>query len=118
MDSDPSEPEPEKPRFLLPDGCKDLIDVLRRQGQLTEPSALWGAALAQAAHPPPQNLPASVKLPERILVYHLAMQLGLEPYHIIGVLMEQGVFATMNHELDFAMACKVCAQFGVVATNS
>jgi hypothetical protein len=27
MDEDTPQPEPEKPRFLLPDGCKDLIDA-------------------------------------------------------------------------------------------
>jgi len=31
MNEEPSLPEEERPRYLLPEGCSDLIDVLQRQ---------------------------------------------------------------------------------------
>jgi hypothetical protein len=43
MSEEPPEPESEKPRFLLPDGCKDLIDALRQN----EPSIPGLDPLAQ-----------------------------------------------------------------------
>jgi hypothetical protein len=36
MNEDTLQPESEKPRFLLPEGCKDLIDVIRLQQKAEE----------------------------------------------------------------------------------
>src|SRR5882757_732208 len=113
MEDEPAHPEDdhpgesEKPRFLLPDGCKDLIDALRLQGKLP-PEAPARASLkpvdANQSQPPsveirltgivgltagsPKNLPASVTLSDPITVRELATALHLKPFHVIGSLME------------------------------
>ncbi|MEP6667991.1 MAG: hypothetical protein ABJF10_02495 [Chthoniobacter sp.] len=93
---DDPQPEPEKPRFLLPDGCKDLIDVLRQR----------------------EKQPPSVTIPDPITVRELAATLHLKPFQLIGSLMELNVFATINAPLQFGVAAKLCARYGVVAVKA
>jgi len=144
MEDDPAEPEddpppePEKPRFLLPDGCKDLIDALRLR-EKPEPPPEPPAPLAKAASvdsspplvgevlPPgvvglaagsPKNLPASVTLSDPVTVRELAAALHLQPFHVIGSLMELNIFASVGSPLPFGTAAELCARFGVVASKA
>jgi hypothetical protein len=109
------QPEPEKPRFLLPDDCSDLIDVLRSYGQIDE----GGSSLS--APPPctdlPQSLPKSVALPDPLGVRELASALHIEPFQVIGSLMQLSVYCSLNAPLNFDTASSVCAKYGVVATK-
>ena len=114
MDEDMPQPEPEKPRFLLPDGCKDLIDALRLQRQIDgAESSQDGPSSTQL----PQLLPTSVALPDPVVVRDLASALHLKPYQVIGSLMQFNVFASFNTELDFDTASKLCSYYGVAATK-
>ena len=117
MDEDTPQQGPEKPRFLLPDGCKDLIDALRLQQQQSA-----GAELSQHDNstPPdsaPQPFPASVALPDPVIVRDLASVLHLKPFQVVGSLMLLNVLATLNTALDFNTASALCSHYGVSATK-
>jgi hypothetical protein len=148
MEDDPAEPEddpqpePEKPRFLLPDGCKDLIDALHlREQPQPQPQPEPPAPLAKAppapvdSSPPlvveilptgivglaagsPKNLPRSVTLADSVTVRELAAAPHLESFHVIGSLMELNVFASVGSPLQFGIAAALCARYGVVALKS
>ncbi len=128
---DPLEPEPEKPRFLLPDGCKDLIDALRLQEEEARKSQPQPPHPPQPQAPavvecsvtfvppkrknPPKGLPANVKLPELISVRDLSALLGLKPVELMGSLMAFNVFASFDMRLRFELASALCSHYGVVA---
>jgi hypothetical protein len=112
MNDDTPLPEPEKPRFLLPEGCKDLIDVLRLQQRAAEEEPMDRASADM-----PQPLPASVALPDPVVVRDLARALRLRPFQVISRLMELGVFASINGKLDFKTASALCARLGIIATK-
>jgi hypothetical protein len=115
MSDDPPQSEPEKPRFLLPDGCSDLIDALRFYRQIDE------AEPSQSAPPPstdlPQSLPKSVALPDPVDIRELASALHIKPFQVIGSLMQLDIYCSLNAPLDFDTATSVCANYGVVATK-
>jgi hypothetical protein len=116
MDEDTPQPEPEKPRFLLPDGCKDLIDALRLQQQSAE-AELSEVDISTRADATPQPLPASVALPDPVIVRDLASALHLKPFQVVGSLMQFNVFASLNTALDFNTASTLCSHYGVAATK-
>jgi hypothetical protein len=117
MDEDTPQPEPEKPRFLLPDGCKDLIDALRLQQQQPEEAELPEPGISTPADDTPQPLPASVALPDPVIVRDLAFALHLKPFQVVGSLMQFNVFASLNTALDFNTASTLCSHYGVAATK-
>lgn len=118
MDEDNPQQESEKPRFLLlPDGCKDLIDSLRLQQQQAEASELAYPIISFSPAEPPQELPASVTLPDPVSIRDLALALHLKPYKVVGSLIRLNVFASLNSEIDFYTASTVCSHYGVAATK-
>ena len=118
MEEDNPQKEPEKPRFLLlPDGCKDLIDALRLQQQQAEAPELAYPIVSFSPVEPPQELPASVMLPDPVSIRDLALALHLKPYKVVGSLIRLNVFASLNTEIDFNTASTVCSHYGVAATK-
>jgi hypothetical protein len=116
MDEDTPKQQPEKPRFLLlPDGCKDLIDVLRLQQQQADAPVLAYPTVSFSPAEPPQELPASVTLPDPVSVRALASALHLKPYEIVGSLTRFKIFTSFNTELDFNTASTLCSHYGVAA---
>jgi hypothetical protein len=115
MSDDPLQPAPEKPRFLLPDGCSDLIDALQFHRQIDE------AVSSQSAPPPssglPQSLAKSVALPDPVSIRDLASALNLQPFQVIGSLMQLNVFCALDADLDFNTASVVCKLYDVAATK-
>ena len=103
-EEEPIPPEPE-PRFLLPGGCKDLIDVLQ----------LKGRPFGDMGNLPTPVLPVSVAIPEPVAVEQLALALNLKPFAIIDSLMRLNIFATVETLLRFDVASEVCARHGVRA---
>lgn len=118
----------EKPRYLLPEGCKDLYDVIRQQEQAAadlaakRKTALMHADLITAwleKHvPAPLSeslppLPASVLLPDLLTIGALADLLHLKPYKLISMLIQLKVFASADEEIGFPLACAVCRHLGV-----
>src|SRR5687768_5447167 len=118
MDEDPTSPGSEKPRFLHPDGCQDLIDALHSPLP-TDPtflpihSRLPQMASTFTSHSPKHTLPSSVCISDPISVRDLAAALHLHPAHVVGPLLEFQLFAKTDDLLDFAMAAAVCAHYGV-----
>lgn len=110
MNEDPGLLDFEKPRFLLPEGCKDLIDAIRLQ----ELNAALAAAMTRQSPTPAQHgLPVCVTISEFVRVDELAAMLLLKPFDLIEVLIEFHIFASTTCEISFDTAAKVCAHFGV-----
>lgn len=118
MDEDTPEPKPERPRFLLPDGCKDLVDALRLQQQRAEAEGSPDPCVSASTHDTPQTLPASVTLHEPVNVRDLASALHLTPFQVVGALMQFNVFATLDTALDFETAAALCSHYGVAPTKA
>src|SRR4029077_15242606 len=92
--------------YLLPEGCKDLIDVLNlhRKQQPFKPWSLpklpkqFPGAHAEPIkwkQPPPPPLNREITVPSQISVAELATLLAQKPFRIIADLMELGVFANV-----------------------
>ena len=103
MPEDVESPD-EKPRYLLPDGCKDLIEALRLEEHETD-----------AAPEESEPLPTTVAVPDPVAVADLAERLHLKRYVVLKTLMDSGIFATLQTELDFGLASRVCSLHGVIA---
>ena len=112
MDEDEPPSESEKPRFLLPDGCKDLIDAIRLQASKNKKVEIY-TKITIPDQELPDNLPASVELPEFVTVKDLATALHLEAFSVIRTLMHFGLFETINSMLDFKTASLICDYYGV-----
>ncbi len=115
VDEDMPQPEPEKPRFLLPDGCKDLLDALRLRQQADEAESSQDTPSTPTDLPQP--LPASVALSDPVVVRDLASALHLKPFEVIGSLMQFNVFSSPNTQLSFETAAALCSHYGVTATK-
>ena len=100
--------------YLLPDGCKDLIDTLKLKPHY-EPK-----------HPsPPRPVPASLPtivgelvIPEPISVAELARLLHQKPFQIVADLMQFGVFASAKQMLDFKTISSVARKYGFIAKRA
>ena len=112
MTQDDTPPE-EKPRYLLPDGCKDLIDALRPERE-SEPADPVDTA-APTSPPRAAPLPASITISDPVLVRDLAAALHMKPFEIIRALMKHDIFAHQHSEIEFTQAFSICADLGVVA---
>ncbi|RYD30804.1 MAG: hypothetical protein EOP86_19250 [Verrucomicrobiaceae bacterium] len=116
MEEENQEPESERPRYLLPYGCKDLIDAMRLREQEAQMPKLADPPPAKppvsTAYAPPE-LPPFVSIPNPVAVRDLAVALRLKTFVIIKALMGMDIFANPNIKLDFATASKVCAHYGV-----
>lgn len=89
--------------YLLPGGCKDLIDVIKLSG--------LGAASVPAA----PGQPTELLISEPILVNQLAAILGQDVPRIVADLMQIGVFAKTDQRLDFDAVSKVARKYGLTA---
>ncbi len=108
--------------YLLPEGCKDLIDVLKlkaRSGHSMELSELkpqiFNFKSKPQAPPTPAPLPPvtrEIVVPEKTSVAQLAALLGQKPFRIIADLMQIGVFTTLNQVLDFETIARVARMHG------
>jgi len=115
MDESEPEPIPEKQRFLLPDGCKDLYDVIRMQStplEFSVPDYLSAQTNVLV------GFPKNVTLPDPVTVRQLAEAIHIMPYFIIGALMECNVFASVNTSIALSSAQQLCALYGVDATRA
>jgi len=89
--------------YLLPEGCKDLIDAMKLRG------------LGTAGGPTPPGQPTEVLFSRPILVNQLAALLGQDVAKIIADLMQVGVFAAADQLLDFEAFSKVVRRYGLTA---
>ncbi|MDB6064492.1 MAG: Translation initiation factor [Pedosphaera sp.] len=96
--------------YLLPPGCKDLIDVLKCPAPYVEKSRLQ----FQTDDEPTGEFLGEIAIPDEIMVRELARLVGQKPFRIIALLMKWGVFATPQQSIDFKTASTVLRYFGYV----
>jgi hypothetical protein len=113
--------------YLLPEGCKDLMDVLKLKGPqhlsakslpliLPEKAVkMWGIQAfqwAKAFESAIPNVPIKgvLRIPKQISVAQLAAMLGQKPFQIIAEMMTLGIF--LDKELDFKSASKIAQKHG------
>jgi Translation initiation factor IF-2, N-terminal region len=89
--------------YSLPEGCKDLIDVIALK------------KLGEVEGPTPPGQPTDLLVSESILVYQLAALLGQDPPKIIADLMRIGVFAKADQPLNFEAISNVVKKYGLTA---
>jgi len=99
---------------LLPEGCKDLIDVLR----LKEKSGLEAKDLARKSSSTLPPIIGEIVIPEHTTVSQLASLLNLKPFQIVADLMEIGVFANVHHELTFTAIARIARRHGYTAKQA
>lgn len=144
MDDDLVFSESEKPRYLLPEGCKDLFDVIVQQEQTAEIlrqkaaisealekltskasldsmsmlAAYYAAAEEKQSAAPFQKLPLYITIPDPVSVTDLATLLQLKPYQMIAILIKVDCFASVKSEISFDTAFMACARLGVEAKKA
>src|SRR6185436_10296456 len=107
--------------YLLPDGCKDLIDVL---GLKTPHESLPGfsalpllPSVLGKTHVPVKFL-GEIVVPERMTVRELAAVLKQKPFMIIADLMKLGTFATVDQLVPFTLVVQIAQTYGYVARKA
>jgi hypothetical protein len=97
--------------YLLPGGCKDLIDAFKPKVQDRPPPK-----------PSPQTPPpilGEMTIPEWMTVNELAAALKQKSVRIVADLLKVGVFATtVKHQLDFDTISKVVRKYGFTAKRA
>ena len=106
-------PDYSKRGCSLPPGCKDLIDVLN----LNKRRDLADVPVKVVPLPATSNEGFTVEVTSTTTVKDLAELLHLKPLEIIAGLMEMGVFANLNHVVEFDSAAKLLAKYGYFATK-
>jgi len=101
--------------YLLPDGCKDLIDVLKLK-QHQEPKHPSPQPLASPIPLPP--IVGEILVPEQASVAQLATLLRQKPFQIVADLMHFGVFATVKQTLNFEIISRVARKYGYIAKQA
>jgi len=98
--------------YLLPKGCKDLIDVLNLQAK---PQAKIFSK--PGAAPPKQvsSIKGELWVSDSTTVKQLAALLGQKPFEIVADAMALGIFANVNQPLGFGVICKISAKYGYTA---
>lgn len=70
-------------------------------------------AKGEAMRPPAPTLPQAVTIGKSVTVQELAGVLNITPVELVKKLMEIGVMAAVNQEIDFDTAAIVCTELGV-----
>jgi hypothetical protein len=137
-----------KRSYLLPPGCKDLIDLLKLEEHKKQfstqlpplpglPGILkgetiiadaqeifgpWKLKKKKSKEPADEllNIPTlrEVVIPDEIVVRELAKIAGQKPFRIIADLMEIGVFANVTQIIGFEAASRVLKKYGVLAKRA
>jgi|SRR5271165_4160142 len=104
-------PDYSKRSYLLPKGCKDLIDALKVQAQQQTPPP-WPVGQPSGKPPP---IKGDILVSENSSPRELAALLGQKPFKIIADLIKLGVFAGAKQPLDFEAIRKVALKYGWTA---
>jgi hypothetical protein len=136
-----------KRSYLLPPGCKDLIDLLRLEehkkristqlpplpgvsgllkgetfiASTQEILGPWKLKKKKSKQPDESlSLPSigEVVIPDEILVRELARIAGQKPFKIIADLMEIGIFANVTQKIGFEGASRVLKKYGILAKKA
>src|SRR5215472_9206323 len=113
--------------YLLPKGCKDLIDAMKLKASLLPQGGENLLNLSKLKphafilHPTPQLPPllppvvGGIVIPEQTTVSQLAALLGQKPFQIITDILELGVFPLVNQVLGFKIISNVARKYGYLA---
>ena len=109
----------ERRQYLLPSGCKDLIDVLKSKTKKSPYARAAAPPLIKLTVPSQSKSKAkplpSVFLSKTVVVRELASTLGIKLYRLIDLLKGMKVFKSVNQRIPFYVAAKVAKQFGILA---
>ena len=100
--------------YLLPKGCKDLIDVINLQASYDEKAA-WPVGQPHGPSPAPKG---DILLPDKMTLGEFAAIIGLKPFQIIADAMEMGVFANVKMYLGFEQMAHIARKYGYTARRS
>jgi hypothetical protein len=95
-----------KRHYLLPDGCKDLADAIKRE---------QSSILPVAPEPP---ITRQVSLPEKVSVRFLAEISGQSLYTIATVMWQLGIYVSVDRSVDFEDAAKILRRYGIAAERT
>ena len=98
-----SKPQKGKRSYLLPGGCKDLIDVTKKQAAPAE------------SNPPQPRIRAWVFLPEKVSMRYMAHIAGDDLRTLYGRMRQLGIVCTFDRAVDFADAQRVLLTYGIQA---
>jgi hypothetical protein len=117
--------------YLLPKGCKDLLDAINLQAQ--PPAKIWLKRTPNLPAKPltklwlkptaaPTNQPPPTKgdllVPEHTTVRQLAALLGQKPLTIVADAMVLGLFANVNQTLGFEAISHIARKYGYTAKRA
>jgi len=117
--------------YLLPEGCKDLNDVLKRKqkrahyllpklpnqfAQLPKGCGLLIRPRKQPAPLPPVE--GEIIIPDQTTVSQLAALLSQKPFLIVADLMQMGVFANVWQLLGFETISRIARKYGFVVKKA
>ena len=104
-------PDYSKRDYLLPTGCKDLIDALRLQS----PQISWPVGQPMSPMSPPKG---DILVSTSTTVGDLAAMLGQKPFTIIADAMELGIFTTVKGRLEFEKMAQIARKYGFTARKA
>jgi hypothetical protein len=97
--------------YLLPPGCKDLIDVVKLN---RSKPPLWQVVQRRRRKPIPPIV-RHVTLPDSVAVQQLIELAGKKPFCIIADLMNLGLFVNIDGNVSFETAAHVLRWYGIAA---
>jgi len=97
--------------YLLPAGCKDLIDVIKLKDMLHWPPE--PTVVLDSMEPCAEILVAA-----QISVEELATKMNEKPFRVIATLMQMGIFASIHQQIDFEVAATVARLHGFRAKRT
>ena len=127
-----------KRNYLLPPGCKDLIDLLKLEElkpiipegaedlspEMVQFLTPWKLPSKEKKAKPAQADPAGtgsfrqVEIPQSISVLALAELVGQKPFQIIADFMALGVFSTAHELVSFDAAATLLKKYGLIAKRA
>jgi len=112
-------PDYSKRDYLLPKGCKDLIDVIRleeaQKAQIPLRLPKLPSLPEELSAPPASGV---IFVPNGITVRELAALLGQKTFKIIADAMQLGVFASANQVIDFNTISRIARSYGIEARKT
>ena len=99
--------------YLLPEGCKDLIDVLKPKAQ-HKPMTMMPPT-PSAPLPP---IVGEITVAEWMTIRELTALLKQTPFQIIGDLLELRVAAKVDQPVSFEMIAQVVRRYGYTAKKA
>ena len=118
-----------KRNYLLPHGCKDLIDVLKLEEKTAELPPIFSAQVlpelfpawklpkltTKTDEPIVSVKPAEVTISDKISILELSLISGQQPFKVIADLLQLGDFVSMKDEVDFETAARLLKKYGFLA---